>query len=429
MIATKTESIGNKLESQLLRCARKKFTGRLDIKAATGEKWKLYLHLGRLVWANGGIHPIRRSHRLMSQYCQMISWDKISIQTTDRYESKDYHVLAVLAKRQVLSQKNTVEVIHVNITEVLFDILQKQELIARSALKLKTSKEKSMLMRFKYRSGARPSEELLLPSSYTLSVEKVLKKTILTWKQWTKAGLEAFSPNLAPFIKNPSLLEKQTSANIYKNLVKLINGKRTLRELAWITKQDLFKLTRSLLPFVRQKSVGLLQVLDMSQSRNQPPQINTESKPTPEPNTYSSRGLVACIDDNPQTCLVMKEILEAAGYRFLGIQQATQALPMLIQQKPDLIFLDLVMPVINGYELCSQLRKITRFQETPIIILTGSNSIVDRMRTKMAGATEFMTKPIDPYKIRTSLQRYLSIKVLDQSLLETSVPTHMEALE
>jgi chemotaxis family two-component system response regulator PixG len=126
----------------------------------------------------------------------------------------------------------------------------------------------------------------------------------------------------------------------------------------------------------------------------------------------SRTPLVACIDDSPQTCQMMQRIFTQEGFRFLAIQDSMQALPKLIEQKPDLIFLDLMMPVVNGYEICFQLRKISAFANTPIIILTGSDGLVDRVRAKKVGATDFLTKPVDAQKLLGIPHQYLSFSLL-----------------
>jgi chemotaxis family two-component system response regulator PixG len=81
------------------------------------------------------------------------------------------------------------------------------------------------------------------------------------------------------------------------------------------------------------------------------------------------------------------------GLRFLKIQDAIQALPIIIQQKPDLIFLDLIMPIASGYEICTQLRRISAFAETPVIILTGNDGLIDRVRAKVVGSTILLPNP------------------------------------
>jgi chemotaxis family two-component system response regulator PixG len=103
----------------------------------------------------------------------------------------------------------------------------------------------------------------------------------------------------------------------------------------------------------------------------------------------------------------MELILTKAGYQFLGIQDSVQVLPALLEHKPDLIFLDLVMPVANGYEVCSQIRRISLFKNTPVVILTGNDGIVDRVRAKMVGSTDFLGKPIEAERVLAVLRKYL----------------------
>ena len=61
------------------------------------------------------------------------------------------------------------------------------------------------------------------------------------------------------------------------------------------------------------------------------------------------------------------------------------ALSECLEYKPDIIFLDLVMPVANGYEICSQLRRVNTFRDTPIIILTSNDGVLDRLRFQGGG--------------------------------------------
>jgi two-component system, chemotaxis family, response regulator PixG len=66
---------------------------------------------------------------------------------------------------------------------------------------------------------------------------------------------------------------------------------------------------------------------------------------------------------------------------------------LLIEQKPDLILLDLNMPNANGYSICKFLRETPVFGKTPIIILTAQDSSIDRTRAKLVGANDFISKP------------------------------------
>ena len=93
--------------------------------------------------------------------------------------------------------------------------------------------------------------------------------------------------------------------------------------------------------------------------------------------------------------------LEAGGYKVLGILDPTTALKMLSQQQPAVIFMDINMPNLNGYDLCSLLRKSQKFNEVPIVMLTARDRTIDRVRAKIVGATDYLTKPCNPNKLIT----------------------------
>ncbi len=134
------------------------------------------------------------------------------------------------------------------------------------------------------------------------------------------------------------------------------------------------------------------------------------------------KGLIACIDDSPAVGRMLTQILNLSGYEALTITNPLQGITTLLDRKPDLIFLDLLMPNTNGYEVCSILRKTSILQNTPIVILTQSDGTVDRVRAKLVGSTGFLTKPIEPAKIIKVVQNSLETNTANPSLLEESEP-------
>nr|WP_242032820.1 response regulator [Oscillatoria sp. FACHB-1406] len=220
--------------------------------------------------------------------------------------------------------------------------------------------------------------------------------------QWSNAGFAALLPDLAPIVVQPEQLAQQVPASTYRQLKTSINGKHSLRELAVLTKRETIEVARSLLPFLRQKLIKLVEVPDLKIPQN----------PLAKSKKASPRSLIACIDDSKRVCEALEGIVSKAGYECLTVQNPLQALPLLIQRKPNLIFLDLTMPTINGYELCSQIRRLPGFQETPVVILTSSDRIVDRVRAKMVGATDFITKPVDAKKVTAAARRHLKAQTV-----------------
>jgi chemotaxis family two-component system response regulator PixG len=184
--------------------------------------------------------------------------------------------------------------------------------------------------------------------------------------------------------------------------VNFINGKYTLRDLAVKMKQSVLLVTRSLFPYILQGIIELVEVPDLPL-----PVTKDKNNSTLTKVKTSSTPLIACVDDSPQVCKMLEEIITSNGLRFVKIQDAVQALPILIQDKPDLIFLDLIMPVANGYEICAQLRRISAFANTPVIILTGNDGLLDRVRAKVVGSTDFITKPVVADKVMGIVRKYL----------------------
>lgn len=384
------------IKAQLTSYSGQKFTGKLELQLTPREKWDLYLNLGRLIWATGGLHPVRRWRRQLWRCCRDISPNQINLRNTDALESWDYQILVIVVQRKLSDTEPIVATMLGMMTEVLFDIVQLMELVT---LKLKANKNPNQPKHqysLKVYPGIRPSDRGLLPQN-DWSLESAIVQIDLIWQQWVNAGLKGYSPNFAPTICNPQKLQKIIPETTYKNLITLCNGQRTLRDIAALCQQDVSKLSTSLAPYIRQQAIKLVKLPDLPRPDFKEVQ---KIKKTRQP-------LVACIEDNEQTLQILKEILTEAGYRFLAIAKEVETLPMLLQHEPDLIFLDLIMPIANGYEICAQIRRIERFKETPIVILTGKDGLGDRVRAKIVGATNFLTKPIDADKVLNLIREHL----------------------
>ena len=117
---------------------------------------------------------------------------------------------------------------------------------------------------------------------------------------------------------------------------------------------------------------------------------------------------VVYVDDSPSDSRTMSAIVTKIGYQYFNIPDPLQALPRLIELKPKLIFLDLVMPIANGYEVCAQIRRVTAFKKTPVIIVTSNDGIADRVRARIVGASGFMGKPIQEKKVQKIFKKHLS---------------------
>ncbi|MDF5737036.1 MULTISPECIES: response regulator [unclassified Nostoc] len=377
------EVISNNLVNEFQTCTQLQYNGKLNIKSSKGSQWTFYYRLGRIVWATGGTHPFRRWRRHMAQNCPQIDVDKLQVRL--QYLSIDYwdyHLLEILYKRQKIQREQINSIVESTIAEILFDVAMQGNFASISCNR---------------------SQEVILetPMSFT-NAEMSVKHMQDSWKIWSEAGLANFSPDLAPFLRRPEKLQEMVSPSVYKNFVNFINGKFTLRDLAVKMKQSVLPLTRSLVPYILK---GIIELVEVNDSPLEITEVNNNSTTTQL--KKRTAPLIACVDDSPQVCKMLEDIITSNGLRFVKIQDAVQALPTLIQDKPDLIFLDLIMPVASGYEICTQLRRISAFANIPIIILTGNDGFLDRVRAKVVGSTDFLTKPVVADKVMAIIRKYL----------------------
>ena len=368
------------------RCERKQFTGRMEISSPDGRQWHFYYRLGRLVWATGGSHPIRRWRRYLARYCPQVDVNRLGIRHSDRVCDVLYHVLVLLFKRKAIAREQVTDIVTGVAGEVTFEVA-----IAYQQFPLNT----------KGYAEAVPDESLVL-----LKLGPIVEEAVRWGKTWHDRKLTRYSPALAPILRDPQALRQATSARVYQKLAAAIDGRSTLWDLSVRLDIDMTRLTLSLLPFVRQNTIEFVRLPDLS-----PPIARTGSvadkRPVDRRQLEELKPLIACIDDSFLSCKLMEGILTDAGYRCLTITDSLQALPMTIAQPPDLIFLDLMMPVANGYEICAQIRRVSQFQDTPIVILTSKDSPIDRMRSKMVGASGFLAKPIDARKVLSTIGKFV----------------------
>ena len=160
--------------------------------------------------------------------------------------------------------------------------------------------------------------------------------------------------------------------------------------------------------FVLKKIDVLLDKVSVTQPRVKRSLPTSSGMGRQSANCQLGHTAVVYVDDNPNDSQAMEEIVQGAGYGYANISDSMQVLPQLMAYSPKLIFLELVLPVANGYELCAQIRRISTFKNTPIIIVTNNDRIADRLRAKMVGASGFVSKPIRAQPILKVLIKYLS---------------------
>ena len=116
---------------------------------------------------------------------------------------------------------------------------------------------------------------------------------------------------------------------------------------------------------------------------------------------------VLIVDDEQPVVDLVRFTLEDDHVRVVEARDGIQALDVARAEIPDLIFLDVQMPRLNGFEVCRRLRQEPGFERTKIVMLTAASQEADRAQGQAAGADEYLTKPFSPLKLLSLVQALL----------------------
>lgn len=122
------------------------------------------------------------------------------------------------------------------------------------------------------------------------------------------------------------------------------------------------------------------------------------------------------MDDEPLNLKLLSVLLEP-NYDVITALTGQAALDILEHESPDLIILDIMMPDIDGYEVCERIRSVKRTQLTPIIMITALSRKEDRIKGIKAGADEFLSKPIDYLEVETRVKTLIEKSILHRSII------------
>ena len=391
------------------------FNGHLIIKDTKERTWTFFIYLGRIVYAKGGTHDTRRWRRNLVAHLPQIAYQlQQELQSLDNLASNnieiswDYFLLSLWVETKKANREDATKMIRGITTEVFFDITQAKEITYQ----------------------LQPQEKYLAQPLAMIDSEQQIIEAWKLWQSWQQANLADISPNLVPIIKQPELLKERTSPKTYQALTRLLDGKHTLRDLALQKRKEVLVMTRSLMPYIQLKFLELTEIPDINTPIVIDRELDTSSTPTETEESYfptseidttdlsrfmsreRKKPIIACIDESTSVCETIKDIVTQAGYDFKGEQDPLRALAVLLALKPDFIFIDLLMPELNGYELCAQLRQLSFFQNTPIVILSSNINLIDRVKAKMVGCSELLDKSLETQSILNIISKYLDQEVV-----------------
>jgi twitching motility two-component system response regulator PilG len=116
---------------------------------------------------------------------------------------------------------------------------------------------------------------------------------------------------------------------------------------------------------------------------------------------------ILVVDDSATVRKLTSSKLEKAGHNVTCAVDGVEALAMIAENMPDMIFLDISMPRMDGYEVCKQVRSNPATKHLPVVMISGKDGFFDKVRGRMAGTTDYITKPFGPDALMKALETYL----------------------
>ncbi len=333
-------------------------TGELLIESNAGKFWFLFFHNGELIYATDNDSNLNRLRDYLrglhlDHALERLATSKLGINVLE------YGQIWTLLESKVISAEQAKFILDSTVKEVLFEILSLHQ------------------GKFAFETSPALTPKLLRLKFSEFSLEYM--RQIRDWKR--------FYPVIQSVNQCPTLLNSEA----LPSLSPWMNGKTSIRQLSRFSGLEIGKVGQMLYEAVIAGQVAVPPLV-----LNLPQQTKIESPK------------ILCIDDSLTICRAVEYILHNHGFQVTAISSPIKALSLAFQQKPDLILCDISMPELDGYELCAMLRKSTNFAKVPIIMLTGRDGFIDRIKARMVGATEYLTKPFGEKELLTTVEKYSS---------------------
>ncbi len=129
-----------------------------------------------------------------------------------------------------------------------------------------------------------------------------------------------------------------------------------------------------------------------------------------------TRGKILVVDDSTVYLQMLSHLLTRQGYAVSAAEDGPSALTAIGIEPPELIILDIILPGMDGYEVCRRLKEDKRMRDIPVIFLTGLGEQADKVKGLSMGAVDYITKPIQKEEVLARVQTHLTIRKLQKRL-------------
>ncbi|MTJ09871.1 MULTISPECIES: response regulator [unclassified Anabaena] len=342
---------------------------------STPQSWFVFFLNGQIVYCQAGDSSLSRIDDYLRHYRVQKRLESKQLASLTSTNSPEYAYIWALLEQNIITPKIARTIIYGLVQETLFDLLSLHQ--GSFIFDLGTA---------------------LVPQLTTLEIAPLVAKITKQVQEWKQLYPHIQSteqlPNLADIAKLGASLPEVT----VKKLHSWADGKTSLRQLARYLNRDILTVAKAIYPYIQQ---GWLQLVYSEAYHPHKQKQNWEQ-------VENYKGRIVCIEDTLVICETIESILKSNGYEAISITNPLQALSLVFQIQPDLILCDIAMPELDGYEICAMLRHSTAFRVVPIIMLTGKDGFIDRVRARMVGATDYLTKPFTDQELLMLVEQYLN---------------------
>ncbi|MGB3759201.1 MAG: response regulator [Rivularia sp. (in: cyanobacteria)] len=359
-------------------------TGLLFVEAYTEESlprtWFIFFLNGQIVYSQEANSSVFRLRDYLRYYRINLQGEE-TLPTTDSDKSlsaPEYGYLWRLLEQDIINPIQARSIIHGLVHETLFDLL--------------SLREGSFIFEL---------DKPLTPQLTTLEIAPLVNKVFKQVQEWKLLYPYIQSPEQCPVLTDVERLRSSLASSTVEKLQHWADGKTSLRQLARFLNRDVLTLAKAIYPYVQQ---GLIHIVSIE---NKCTLTHNHSSLEHSQENKSIKGIV-CIDDAVAICETVQSILQPQGYNAIAFTNPLEALNRVFQLQPHLILCDIVMPDLDGYQLCAMLRHSSAFRLVPIIMLSAKSSYIDRAKANMVGATDYLTKPFESTELLLLIKKYLN---------------------
>lgn len=237
-------------------------------------------------------------------------------------------------------------------------------------------------------------------------------------QQWRSYHPTIPSMDAVPVV-TPEQLRLVNNPQVKDHFRKSVDGQKTLIDIAEKMGKDPIKVAKNYYTWASNGWVNFTSILETSQANQAISkarakisanlagiQGNAPAKASAPVLDNADLPIVLSVDDSAIIQTTIKRALKEQ-YNVLLASKATEALKILNEQPVKLLLLDLTMPDVDGLEFCRSLRKMPKFKDLPIVMVTARDGLINKMKGQIAGTNKYLTKPFSPEQLKEVVGQYI----------------------